>query len=58
MTESPYDSFQKSELYAILMVLFSRTYALNSQYAVILRIKTTRLIPNDSELTLLFIHLQ
>lgn len=64
MTESPYKSVQKSELYAILMVLSDFQEPLNivtdSQYAerVVLHIETAELIQDYSELTSLFIQLQ
>lgn len=64
VTESPYKSVQKSELYAILMVLSDFQEPLNivtdSQYAerVVLHIETAELIQDYSELTSLFIQLQ
>ncbi|EGV93609.1 HERV-K_3q27.3 provirus ancestral Pol protein [Cricetulus griseus] len=57
-------SVQKAELYAILMVLMDFTEPLNivtdSQYAerVVLHIEPAEFIPDDTELTLLFIQLQ
>ena len=62
--QSPYDSVQKAELYAILMVLRDFKEPLNiitdSQYAerVILHIETAEFIPDDTELTSLFIQVQ
>ena len=59
--QSPYDSVQKAELYTILMVLSDFKEPLNivtdSQYAerVILHIETAEFIPDDTELTSLFI---
>ena len=64
MDQSPYDSVQKAELYAILMVLRDFKEPLNIvtdlQYAesVILHIETAEFIPDDTELTLLFIQVQ
>ena len=64
MAESPYKSVQKSELYAIIMVLSDFQESLNivtdSQYAegFVLHIETTGLMQDDSELTSLFIQLQ
>ena len=63
MAQSPYDSVQKSELYAILLTLLGFPESLNiitdSQYAerVLLHIETAELIWDDIELTLLFIQL-
>ena len=54
MEQSPYDSVQKAELYAILMVLRDFKERLNiitdSQYAekVILHIETAEFIPDDT----------
>ena len=64
VVQSPHDSDQNSELYAILMVLLDFKETLNiiadSQYAkrVVLLIETVKPIPNDSELPLLFVQLQ
>ncbi|KAL6038242.1 hypothetical protein STEG23_034915 [Scotinomys teguina] len=64
VVQSPYNSVQKAELYAILMVLMDFTEPLNivtdSQYAerVVLHIETAEFIPDNTELTLLFIQLQ
>ncbi|KAL6081333.1 hypothetical protein STEG23_037614 [Scotinomys teguina] len=64
VVESPYNSVQKAELYAILMVLMDFTEPLNivtdSQYAerVVLHIETAEFIPDNTELTSLFIQLQ
>ena len=64
MEQSPYTSVQKAELYAILMVLRDFKEPLNivtdSQYAerVILHIETAEFIPDDTELTSLFIQVQ
>ena len=64
MEQSPYISVQKAELYVILMVLRGSREPLNivmdSQYAerVILHIKTTESIPDDAELTSLYIQVQ
>ncbi|KAL6055503.1 hypothetical protein STEG23_020485, partial [Scotinomys teguina] len=64
VVQSPYNSVQKSELYAILLVLMDFSEPLNivtdSQYAerVVLHIETAEFIPDESELTLLFIQLQ
>ncbi|KAL6031758.1 hypothetical protein STEG23_037209 [Scotinomys teguina] len=64
VVQSPYNSVQKSELYAILLVLMDFSEPLNivtdSQYAerVVLRIETAEFIPDESELTSLFIQLQ
>ena len=64
MEQSPYDSVQKAELYAVLMVLRDFKEPLNtitdSQYAerVILHIETAEFIPDDTELTSLFIQVQ
>ena len=60
MAQSPYDSIEKSVLYAILAVLLDVSEHLNvvtdCQYAVrvISDIKTTELIAHYSELTLWF----
>ena len=62
--QSPYTSVQKAELYAIFMVLRDFKEPLNivtdSQYAerVILHIETAEFIPDDTELTSLFIQVQ
>ncbi|KAL6043499.1 hypothetical protein STEG23_013971, partial [Scotinomys teguina] len=64
VVQSPYNSVQKAELYAILMVLMDFTEPLNivtdSQYAerVVLHIETAEFIPDNTELTSLFIQLQ
>ena len=64
MEQSPYDSVQKAELYAILMVFRDFKESLNiitdSQYAerVILHIETTEFIHDDTELTSLFIQVE
>ena len=64
VTQSPYNSVQKAELYAIIMVLLDFTAPLDvitdSQYAegVVLHIETADIIPDDTDLTLLFIQLQ
>ncbi|KAL6092317.1 hypothetical protein STEG23_003249, partial [Scotinomys teguina] len=64
VVQSPYNSVQKSELYAILLVLMDFSEPLNivtdSQYAerVVLHIDTAEFIPDESELTSLFIQLQ
>ncbi|KAL6032102.1 hypothetical protein STEG23_033054 [Scotinomys teguina] len=64
VVQSPYNSVQKSELYAILLVLMDFSEPLNivtdSQYAerVVLHIETAEFIPDESELTSLFIQLQ
>ncbi|KAL6080220.1 hypothetical protein STEG23_010341, partial [Scotinomys teguina] len=64
VVQSPYNSVQKSELYAILLVLMDFSETLNivtdSQYAerVVLHIETAEFIPDESELTSLFIQLQ
>ncbi|KAL6061183.1 hypothetical protein STEG23_011259, partial [Scotinomys teguina] len=64
VVQSPYNSVQKAELYAILMVLMDFTEPLNivtdSQYAerVVLHIETAEFIPDSTELTSLFIQLQ
>ena len=64
VAENPYKSVQKSELYAIIMVLSDFQESLNrvtgSQHAerVVLHIETAELIQDDSELTSLFIQLQ
>ena len=57
VAENPYKSVQKSELYAIIMVLSDFQQSLNivtdSQYAerVVLHLETAELIQDDSELT-------
>ncbi|KAL6063533.1 hypothetical protein STEG23_000298 [Scotinomys teguina] len=64
VVQSPYNSVHKAELYDILMVLMDFTEALNivtgSQYAerVVLHIETAEFIPDNTELTSLFIKLQ
>ncbi|KAL6082707.1 hypothetical protein STEG23_019019 [Scotinomys teguina] len=64
VVQCPYNSVQKSELYAILLVLMDFSEPLNivtdSQYAerVVLHIETAEFIPDESELTSLFIQLQ
>ncbi|KAL6089067.1 hypothetical protein STEG23_027555, partial [Scotinomys teguina] len=64
VVQSPYNSVQKSELYAILLVLMDFSEPLNlvtdSQYAerVVLHIETAEFIPDEPELTSLFIQLQ
>ncbi|KAL6093039.1 hypothetical protein STEG23_031351, partial [Scotinomys teguina] len=64
VVQSPYNSVQKSELYAILLVLMDFLEPLNivtdSQYVerVVLHIETAEFIPDESELTSLFIQLQ
>jgi hypothetical protein len=64
MLKSPYISVQKSELHAIFMVLLDYPKSLNiitdSLYAkrVILYIQIAEFVPDNSELTLLFIQLQ
>ncbi|KAL6031325.1 hypothetical protein STEG23_000678 [Scotinomys teguina] len=64
VVQSPYHSVQISELYAILFVLMDFSEPLNivtdSQYAerVVLHIETAEFIPDESELTSLFIQLQ
>ncbi|KAL6030846.1 hypothetical protein STEG23_024726 [Scotinomys teguina] len=64
VVQSPYNSVQKSELYAILLVLMDFSEPLNivtdSQYAerVVLHIETAEFIPDESELTSLFIQSQ
>ena len=61
MEQSPYNSVQKAEIYVILMVLrdFKEPHNIvtDSQYAerVILHIETAEFIPDDTELTSLFI---
>ena len=62
--QSPYNSVQKSELYAIVMVLMDFTEPLNivtdSQYAerVVLHVETADFVNDESELLSLFIQLQ
>ena len=62
--QRPHDSVQKSELYAIFMVLrdFKESFNIvtNSQYAerVVLHIEITEFVPGDTQLTLLFIQSQ
>ena len=64
MEQSPYNSVQKAELYAILMILKDFKEPLNivtdSQCAesVVLHIETAEFIQDDTELTLLFIQVQ
>ena len=64
VTQSPYNSVQKAELYAIIMVLLDFTEPLNiitdSQYAegIVLHSETDDIIPDNTDLTLLFIQLQ
>ena len=64
MAQSPYNSVQKSELYAILLVLMDFAEHLNivtdSQYAerVALHIETPDFMNDKLELTSLFIQLQ
>ena len=64
VAQSPCDSVKKSEPYANLMVLWDFPEPLNivtnSQYPerVVLHIETTELIPDNLELSLLFIQLQ
>ena len=59
MTQSPYDSAQKSELYAILMVLIDFTdhiiVVTNLQYAerVVLHTEAAEFIPDDTELMII-----
>lgn len=61
VAQSPYEFVQKPELYGILMVLLNFPGTLNivtnSQYVkrVVLHIKVTKIIPDDSQLTFLFI---
>ena len=61
MAQSPYNTVQKSELYAIVIVLMDFTELLNivtdSQYAerVVLHIETADFINVESELSSLFI---
>ena len=56
MKQSPYDSVQKSELYALFMVLRDFKESLNivtdSHYKerALLHVETTEFIPHDSEL--------
>lgn len=63
VNHSTYDSVQKSNLYAILMILFDFpehfNIVPNSQYAgkVVLHIETLEFFPDDTELTLLLIQL-
>ena len=64
MEQSPYNSVQKSELYAVLMALryFKELLhiIIDLQYAerVVLHIETTEFILDDTELTSLFIQVQ
>ncbi|ERE72103.1 HERV-K-3q27.3 provirus ancestral Pol protein [Cricetulus griseus] len=64
VVQSPYTCVQKAKLHAILMVLMDFTELLNivtdSQYAkrVMLHIETAEFIPDNTELTSLFIQLQ
>ena len=64
VVKSPYTSVRKSELYEILMVLLDYPESLNiitdSLYGgrVILYIETAEFVPDNSELTLLFVQLQ
>ncbi|MGE9714896.1 DDE-type integrase/transposase/recombinase [Escherichia coli] len=64
VVQSPYTSVQKAELYAILLVLVDFTEPLNivtdSQYAerVVLHIETAEFVPDNTELTSLFLQLQ
>ena len=64
MVQTPYNLVKKLELGAIVMVLCDFPESLNivtdSQYAerIVLQIETTELIPDVSELTLLFTYLQ
>ena len=63
VTQSPYNSVQKAELYAIIMVSLDYTEPLNvitdSQYAgVALHIETADTIPDNTDLNLLLIQLQ
>lgn len=61
MIQSPYDSVQKSQLYVIIIVPIDFIEPLrivtDSQYteSVVLHIKINEFIPDDLELTLLFI---
>lgn len=61
MIQSPYDSVQKSQLYAIIIVPIDFIEPLrivtDSRYteSVVLHIKINEFIPDDLELTLLFI---
>ena len=61
--KSPYTSVQKSQIYAVLTVLLDYPESLNiitdSLYAerVILHIETAEFVPDNSELTILFIPL-
>ena len=62
--QSPYNSVQKAELFAIFMVLRDFKEPLNmvtdSQYTerVVLQTETTEFIQGDTELTSLLIHFQ
>ena len=63
VTQSPYNSVQKAELYAIIMVLLDFTEPLNvitdSPYAgVVLHIETADIIPYNTDLILLFIQIR
>lgn len=64
VVQNPYNSVQKLKLYAILMIVFDfeelPNFMTYSQYAemIVLCIKTAELIPDNSELTLLFVQLQ
>ena len=55
MAESPYKSVQKSQLYAIIMVLSDFQESLN--IVTDSHIETVKLIQDDSKLTSLFVHL-
>ena len=64
MEQNPYNSVQQAELYAILMVLRDFKESLNIvtdlQYAerVVLHIETAKFMPDDAELSSLFILVQ
>lgn len=65
VAQSPHDSVQKSELYAILTVLLDfpeplNNLVTNSQYSerAVLHTETAEFISDNTELTLLFIQLQ
>ena len=64
MEQNPYDSVQKSELHAILMIRRDFKETLNivtdSQHTerVVLPIETSEFIPDDTELASLFIQVQ
>lgn len=61
MTQTPYGSLQKSELYAVLIVLIdymgTMNIVTNPQYAerIVMQIETSEYILHNTELTLLLI---